>query len=46
MSGSGPTVFGVFDTEKKANDCAEELKKTMKEVFVTTPTEKAIEIIG
>ncbi|MBE6836122.1 MAG: 4-(cytidine 5'-diphospho)-2-C-methyl-D-erythritol kinase [Ruminococcaceae bacterium] len=45
MSGSGPTVFGVFDTEKKANDCAEELRKTMKEVFVTTPTEKAIEII-
>ena len=45
MSGSGPTVFGIFDAEEKAESCAEELKKTMKEVFVTTPTEKSIEII-
>jgi 4-diphosphocytidyl-2-C-methyl-D-erythritol kinase len=45
MSGSGPTIFGIFDTEEKANKCADELKKTMKEVFVTTPTEKSIEVI-
>ena len=46
MSGSGPTVFGIFNTEEKANACAEELKKSMTEVFVTTPTSKALEIIG
>lgn len=46
MSGSGPTVFGIFDTEEKANECANEIKKTMKQVFVTTPTKKAIEIIN
>ncbi|MBO4338822.1 MAG: 4-(cytidine 5'-diphospho)-2-C-methyl-D-erythritol kinase [Clostridia bacterium] len=46
MSGSGPTIFGIFDTEEKANECAEELRKTMKEVFVTTPTEKSLEVIG
>ncbi len=45
MSGSGPTVFGIFETEEKADECASELKKTMKEVFVTTPTEKSIEVI-
>jgi len=27
MSGSGPSVFGVFDTEEKAKKAAEELKK-------------------
>lgn len=45
MSGSGPTIFGIFDTEEKANACADEIGKTMKEVFVTTPTEKSLEII-
>ena len=46
MSGSGPTVFGIFDDEEKANNCADELQKTLKQVFVTTPTEKSIEIIS
>jgi 4-diphosphocytidyl-2-C-methyl-D-erythritol kinase len=45
MSGSGPTVFGIFETEEKANKCVNELKKTMKEVFVTVPTERSIEIV-
>lgn len=37
MSGSGPTVFGVFDNEKDANNCANELKKSIKDVFVCKP---------
>lgn len=36
MSGSGPTVFGFFDNEEKANNCAEKLKDKYKEVFVTS----------
>ncbi|MEG2935754.1 MAG: 4-(cytidine 5'-diphospho)-2-C-methyl-D-erythritol kinase, partial [Clostridium sp.] len=36
MSGSGPTVFGFFDNEEKANKCAEKLKDKYKEVFVTS----------
>ncbi|WP_040192786.1 4-(cytidine 5'-diphospho)-2-C-methyl-D-erythritol kinase [Clostridium culturomicium] len=36
MSGSGPTVFGFFDSEEKANKCAEMLKDKYKEVFVTS----------
>ena len=37
MSGSGPTVFGIFDDEKKAEDAADYIKNTMniKETFVT-----------
>jgi 4-diphosphocytidyl-2-C-methyl-D-erythritol kinase len=45
MSGSGPTIFGIFDSKEKADECADELKKTMKQVFVTVPTAKSIEII-
>lgn len=37
MSGSGPTVFGVFDDEISAKSCYEELKKKTlaKDVFLT-----------
>lgn len=45
MSGSGPTVFGIFEDEKSANDCLSELKKKMKDVFVTVPVKESIEII-
>lgn len=34
MSGSGPTVFGIFNDEKKAKKCAEELKHTIEDVFI------------
>lgn len=37
MSGSGPTVFGIFTNMKDAENCANELKKTIKDVFVCTP---------
>lgn len=37
MSGSGPTVFALFENKENAEDCAEELKKICPNVFVTTP---------
>ncbi|MDO4495332.1 MAG: 4-(cytidine 5'-diphospho)-2-C-methyl-D-erythritol kinase [Clostridiaceae bacterium] len=39
MSGSGPTVFGLFESRENAESCAEELKKICKDVFVTVPVE-------
>ena len=37
MSGSGPTVFGVFENGDDAVKCAEELKKICPNVFLTKP---------
>lgn len=37
MSGSGPTVFGIFTNDKKAYECAEALTKDFQEVFVVNP---------
>ena len=34
MSGSGPTVFGLFETEEAAGNCAERLKKEMPDLTV------------
>jgi 4-diphosphocytidyl-2-C-methyl-D-erythritol kinase len=34
MSGSGPTVFGVFEEEARAQSCAAELEQTTEEIFV------------
>jgi len=35
MSGSGPTVFGIFDDEEKLLSCKEFLEKKVEKVFVT-----------
>ena len=39
MSGSGPTVFGIFDTRGKARQAYRELRarKLAKQVYLTTP---------
>ena len=37
MSGSGPTVFALFESKENAEKCSEELKKICPNVFVTTP---------
>ncbi|MCD8382435.1 MAG: 4-(cytidine 5'-diphospho)-2-C-methyl-D-erythritol kinase [Clostridiales bacterium] len=37
MSGSGPTVFGIFRTEPDARRAAAELKESWRDTFVTTP---------
>lgn len=44
MSGSGPTVFGIFEDKQKAQACAEELKTIIKDVFVCEPVKRGIEI--
>jgi 4-diphosphocytidyl-2-C-methyl-D-erythritol kinase len=35
MSGSGPTVFALFDDMLKAQLCYDEMKKKYKDVFIT-----------
>jgi 4-diphosphocytidyl-2-C-methyl-D-erythritol kinase len=35
MSGSGPTVFGVFDDMLKAQRCYDKIKRSYREVFIT-----------
>lgn len=39
MSGSGPTVFGIFSNEQKAYECAQALTKQYREIFVVRPAE-------
>lgn len=45
MSGSGPTVYGIFSSEEKAKACYEKLKNTFDETYLTVPVNKGIEII-
>ena len=44
MSGSGPTVFGVFRERQDACKCAERLKREFDGVFLAKPCENSIEI--
>ncbi len=39
MSGSGPTVFGIFDDEKKAKVCADSFTRQYKDVFLVNTVE-------
>lgn len=45
MSGSGPTVFGIFEKKEDAESCARDLKKIVPNVFVTVPVESGTDII-
>lgn len=45
MSGSGPTVFGIFDDESKAECAAESLKSFINSVYVVKPVNKGLEKI-
>ena len=42
MSGSGPTVFGLFSDKEKADDCYNKLAKKYANVFLCKPTNKGI----
>ncbi|MBE6742244.1 MAG: 4-(cytidine 5'-diphospho)-2-C-methyl-D-erythritol kinase [Ruminococcaceae bacterium] len=44
MSGSGPTVYGIFLDEASAENAAEELKAITNEVFVCKPINKGCKI--
>ena len=37
MSGSGPTVFGLFSDETKAKECYEKLKSKYNQVYICKP---------
>lgn len=45
MSGSGPTVYGIFDNEIRARSCAAELSENYDQVFVCNPVPHGVEII-
>lgn len=45
MSGSGPTVFGIFDNKDSAEKCALELKPLAKDIAVTIPVSKGCRIV-
>lgn len=45
MSGSGPTVYGVFKNKDDAEKCVNALKKEFSNVILTVPCEKSVEII-
>lgn len=46
MSGSGPTVFGIFNSRKKAIFCEKKLKEKYNQVFVTKPAMEGVKVIG
>ncbi len=45
MSGSGPTVYGVFSDEPSAERCARYLKTRFPETILCAPCKAAIEVI-
>ena len=42
MSGSGPTVFGLFSNKENAEDCYNKLKKKYDNVYLCKPANKGI----
>lgn len=46
MSGSGPTVFGLFESRKKTLRCSEKLRKFYSQTHVTSASKKGVEICG
>lgn len=45
MSGSGPTVFGIFDNKEKAQKAADMLVDYAKDIAVTTPVSRGCKIV-
>ncbi len=45
MSGSGPTVFALFENKENAESCADELRKICPNVFLTVPVNHGAIII-
>lgn len=44
MSGSGPTIFGIFDDENKASDALNELQKYTDDLHLCRPVRKGLKI--
>lgn len=45
MSGSGPSIFGIFEDIKKAERCLSELKKEFRNSFLCTTVNEGCEIV-
>ncbi len=45
MSGSGPTVFGIFENKEDAVKASQELKEYAKDIMICTPVNKGCKII-
>lgn len=45
MSGSGPTVFGIFDDKEKAQSACEKLKPMVSDAIVTAPVSRGCRIV-
>jgi 4-diphosphocytidyl-2-C-methyl-D-erythritol kinase len=45
ITGSGPTVFGIFDDGKVAVSAYRKLKAKYDEIYITTPARRAVEIL-
>ncbi len=45
MSGSGPSVFGIFNDKNDALKCCEELKQFSNNVFLTVPVKYGCKIV-
>lgn len=45
MSGSGPTVYGIFQTDSQAKSCLELLKEKYSQTFLCTPENLGCSII-
>lgn len=46
MSGSGPTVFGFFDSSKKIKKCSSLLREEFHQTYITKAANKGVEICG
>ena len=46
MSGSGPTVFGIYETREDAEKCKNILLEKFKQVYVVKSHEEGVEIYG
>lgn len=46
MSGSGPTVFGLYDNEDDAEKCRKILLESFKQVYIVKSYKKGVEING
>ncbi len=45
MSGSGPSVFGIFESEDDAEEAARALRRNFKSVFVCDCADRGVEIV-
>lgn len=45
MSGSGPSIFGIFESTDEAEKCKTELEKDFRSVYLCTPMQNGCEIV-